>query len=223
MKCSRAEFMQLTGIHKAHLSTYIKRGKIILDPDGKTIDTENPANADFVKSQALKQKEKLQAVKEIVSIPKTPEVVIPPLSPPIKVSSKVKKVAEQTTISKYALELEKMQAELDKKIVDTRLAEQKLSILLGNNIPIDLVKSIIAQLSKSMITNYKSFSEQQINEFCHQFGIGEADRVKLTAKNTTGLNQIHNKAIKDAETQMKNAMGKNKLKESQSNEDEDGD
>ena len=223
MNCSRAEFMQLTGISKAHLSTYIKRGKIILDTNGKTIDTEHPINADFVKSQSQKQKERFQAVKEIVSGPTKQSIQVPTLSPPIKVSSKVKKVAEQTTISKYALELEKMQAELDKKIVDTRLAEQKLSILLGNNIPIDLVKAIIAQLSKSMITNYKSFSEQQINEFCHQFGIDETDRVKLTAKNTTGLNQIHNKAIKDAETQMKNAMGKNKLKESQSNEDEDGD
>lgn len=216
MICRRPEFCELAGITNANLSTYIKRGKIVLEPDGKTINTEKRENADFLKGRNSEGKGKFAQPK-----PETTEAVIPSVNVLQNApSKKVVKAAETATISKYNLELEKMQAELDKKIVDTKLAEQKLATLLGNNIPIDVVKSIVAQLSKSIINNYKSFSEQQITEICHVHRIAETDRVKIIAKNTTGLNNIHSKAVTDARVQIKNAIGTTKSLEL--NDDEDG-
>jgi len=216
MICRRPEFCELAGITNANLSTYIKRGKIVLEPDGKTINTEKRENADFLKGRNSEGKGKFAQPK-----PETTEAVIPSVNVLQNTpSKKVVNAAERATISKYNLELEKMQAELDKKIVDTKLAEQKLATLLGNNIPIDVVKSIVAQLSKSIINNYKSFSEQQITEICHVHRIAEADRVKIIAKNTTGLNNIHSKAVTDARVQIKNAIGTTKSLEL--NDDEDG-
>ncbi len=219
MICKRVEFCELAGITQANLSTYIKRGKIVMESDGKTIDTSKRENADFLEKRKMDGKALGSKSNDVVEIPREviPTIDVLQKSQP---SKKVVKAAETATISKYNLELEKMQAELDKKIVDTKLAEQKLATLLGNNIPIDVVKSIVAQLSKAIINNYKSFSEQQISEICHKHRIPEVERVKLTAKNTTGLNNIHARAVNDAKIQIKNAIGESKYKESTSEEDD---
>lgn len=219
MICKRPEFCNLAGITNANLSTYIKRGKIVLESDGKTINTERRENKDFLESRSKSGK---GALATTVVPSQIPTVDVPQYEKQ-KPSRKVIKASETATISKYNLELEKMQAELDKKIVDTRLAEQKLATLLGNNIPIDLVLTIIAQFSKSMINNYKPFIEQQLTEICHVYRVPEIDRVKIIATNTKGLNTIHSKAVNDARIQMKSAVGSAKLKESTNDEDELGD
>lgn len=207
MKCDRKEFIQLAGCSKANLSTYIKRGHVVLDSDGKTIDTTNKINADFLKKR------------ESMGKTSTPPTEVAPVLPDtftvLKPTKKIKAAAEGATISRYNLELEKMKAELDKKLVDIELARQKLSVILGNNIPIDVVKQIISQLSTSIITNYKSFSDQQITEICHKHRIPDEDRVKFLDKNKKGLNNIHLKSVNDAQVQTKNAIGKTRKDESE--------
>ena len=207
MICTRKEFTELAGCSVANLSTYIKRGTVLLEPDGKTIDTNKRENYDFLKRR--ESMGKMSGSKEVLPTIETP------VPQQIKASAKLKKAAETTIISKYNLELEKMQAEIDKKYIDIKLSDQKLSTLLGNNIPIEVIKTIITQFSKSIINNYKSFSEQQIREICHQHRISDIDRAKLTTKNTTGLNAIHQKAVNDARSQVKNAIGSTKLTESE--------
>jgi len=204
MICSRKEFCKLAGCSAANLSTYIGRDKVVLENDKKHIDTQHRVNKEFL----LRRRD---MGKGMVSAEPEPEPPNP--EPPAHQSKKLTKAEESAKISKYNLELEKLQAELDKKLVDTELARQKLSVLLGNNVPIDLVKNIITQFSKAIINNYKAFGEQQITEICHQHRINDEDRAKLIAKNTTGLNNTHKKAVNDARTQMKNAVGSTKMKE----------
>lgn len=214
MICTRKEFTELAKCSVANLSTYIKRGQVFLESDGKTIDTNRRENSDFLKRRASMGKTNSIPIANTV----VKEVEFP-AQPQIKASPKLRKAAEATIITKYELELEKMQAEIDSKHIGYKLSEQKLSTLLGNNIPIDVVKTIIAQLSKSIINNYKSFSEQQITEICHKFRIEDVERVKLLTKNTNGLNAIHQKAVTDARFQTKKEIGSNKLNESESNDE----
>lgn len=217
MICKRPEFCNLAGITNANLSTYIKRGKIVLESDGKTINTERRENKDFLESRLKSGKGALATT--VVPSP-IPTVDVPQYEKQ-KPSRKVIKASETATISKYNLELEKMQAELDKKIVDTRLAEQKLATLLGNNIPIDAVVTIMVTLSKSLITNYRSIIEQDITEVSHIFRIPEKDRVEFIDKSIKKLNAAHERAVLNAKTQIRNAAGKSKLTETEEDELDD--
>lgn len=217
MICKRPEFCNLAGITNANLSTYIKRGKIVLESDGKTIDTEKRENKDFLESRSKNGK---GALATTVAPSPIPTVDVPQYEKQ-KPSRKVIKASETATISKYNLELEKMQAELDKKIVDTRLAEQKLATLLGNNIPIDAVVTIMVTLSKSLMTNYRSTIEQDITEISHIFRIPEKDRVEFIDKSIKKLNATHERAILNAKTQIRNAAGKSKLTETEEDELDD--
>ena len=212
MKCTRKEFYELAGCSKSNLSTYIKRGKVVLEKDGKTIDSNKRENADFLKHRESIGKAKGSVVPE--SETKAPLIDSKSQNlVQIKPTAKVRKAAENHSLSKYELDIEKIRAELEKKYVDTDLAKQKLSVLMGNNITIELVRAIVSQFSRSILTNYKSFSEQQINEICHQHRISDIDRAALVTKNTSGLNGIHKKAVSDARKQMKNAVGVTKLEE----------
>lgn len=217
MICKRPEFCNLAGITNANLSTYIKRGKIVLESDGKTINTEKRENKDFLESRSKSGK---GALATTVAPSPIPTVDVPQYEKQ-KPSRKVIKASETATISKYNLELEKMQAELDKKIVDTRLAEQKLATLLGNNIPIDAVVTIMVTLSKSLMTNYRSTIEQDITEISHIFRIPEKDRVEFIDKSIKKLNATHERAILNAKTQIRNAAGKSKLTETEEDELDD--
>jgi len=185
---------------KGNLATYIKRGNIVLEPDGKTIDDTRPENAYWVKNR----REKAVKSAEKVVTPDAPTLLA---TAGVKISPKVKKAAEKSTINKFDLDIKKTEAELRKKEVDTEIALERLAVMKGDNIPIALVKEIISQLSKSFLRNYKSFSEQTVVDICHQHGISELERVTFTGKLVGGLNALHSKSVNDAKAQLKNAIG----------------
>lgn len=201
MECTRKEFAELAGCSPANLTTYIGRGKVFLMKDGKRIDTTRRENSDF-----LKKREAMGKAKGSVPVSDVKQADVND-SHVIKPTGKVRKAAEKSALSKYTIETEKLQADLDKKLVDTEIAQQKLSTMIGNNVSVDLVKNIIAQLSKSAINNYKSFTEQGITEFCHKHRVSDTERAAMIAKNTIGINAIHRKFIEDARIQLKNVVG----------------
>jgi hypothetical protein len=197
MICSRPEFCELAGISNANLTTYVNRGKLVLEPDRKTIDTERRENKDFLESRKNKGKGMVGSTVQIIAAPEIPAIQQQVIDP------KVQKKVQRQQLTKYELDIEKTKAELEKKLVDTELAREKLAALRGNNIPIGIVKDIISQLSKSIINNYKSNTEQQINEICHKFGISDKDRSDILSKGIRNLNTIHEKAVIEARKQLR--------------------
>lgn len=123
--------------------------------------------------------------------------------------------------TKFALELQKLQAEIKQKEVDIQLKEQKLATIIGNNIPSPIVMEMFAQLAKSLLTGYKAFAEQTINDFCHKHKIQEKERVTIIGKMVTGLNTSHTKAVNDARAQMKAELKRHKIKDSLEDEEND--
>jgi len=204
-KYTRNEFAAFLGIDKNPrqiIKSNIDRGKIILDSNGM-IDDRHPVNADFKKRYLDIRKEKTA---QPVQVQQPVQVVQQPQTKS-RGSKKLEKVKEKTEISKYELEIEKTQAEIEKKLVDTELARIKLAVLAGGNIPIPMVKTIMATLGKSISNNYKSFQDQLITEFCHENGMSNEQRTKILAKAVAGLNSIHSKAIAESKVQLKNAIG----------------
>lgn len=223
MILSRSDFVNFSGIKNTQVSIYLRRGNIVQNKDG-TFDTENEVNREFLKRRAAQGKTP-QGTAAVVGVnavekqtPKEPtqRKAAPVITQP-ELSEKSKKKIEKSTVSRFELELEKLRAEIDKKYIDTELAQEKLATLKGDNVPVALVKDIIARLSKSIITNYKTFSDQQIAEIAHKYKIPEKERVKLSDNNLKGLNRIHNKAILEAKNDFKNELGEFKVKESLSN------
>lgn len=216
---TRSEYAKFVGISKANVSTYIKRSKIFVDPETDKIDSLHPQNNDF-----QKQREAIALQKLSSEAPTKKEA---PIKKSIEQQSQPKQVAKKPVLtgesvqSKYLLDLRKTEVEIIKKEVDIKLAEQKLSVLQGNTVPIDLIKTIISQYSKAMITNYKSFSEQMISDLCHENRISDPVRIKFLGKFKTALNATHSKATNDAKTQLKLVIGENLNKESMKNDNDD--
>ena len=212
---TRNEFALFLGIDKNPrqiIKTNIDRGKIIENEDG-LIDDTVPANAEFKRKYLEIRKQKVGLpIEQQTRIKKEASTIIesPIAVQAISTNKKVQKAAAQATISKFDLEIKKTEADIEKKLIDTELARVKLSVLQGGNIPISLVKSIVSTLGKSILSNYKSFQDQFITEFCHEHGISNADRTKALSKAVAGLNGIHTKAITDAGIQLKNAIGATK-------------
>ena len=213
---NRKEFYELGGFTKANMATYVKRGVVVAEPDG-TFDTENPINKYFLDNR----KSKGLAPGSVKTIqPKSTASAEPKLET-IPLTQKAKKAANNAFTDKLELEVEKLRAELDKKYVDTDLARQKLATVMGSNIPIEFVKELMAQVSKSVLHGYNSYLDQKISDLCHQYRIPNDEKAKILSKNTVEINKIHSKVFADASVQIKNAIGKSKNIEADTDEMDD--
>ena len=224
MICSRKEFEDLCGISRAYYTTYRSRGKIIesFHEDGTVyIDTSIPENHEMIikaKQQATQPKEQEPERKPIATQKKQPAKL--PVKQPAALQG-AEQATNANTSPKYSLEVKKLEVEIKQKEVATALNEQKLATIMGNNIPAPIVTEAFAQLAKSLLTGYKGFFDQQIQDFCHRHKIAEKDRVAFLAKLVTGLNQAHAKAVNEAKANMKSELRKYKIKDSMEDEQED--
>jgi 3-isopropylmalate dehydratase small subunit len=216
MICTRKDFINIAGIASpSNLTTYIQRGKVVMDSDGN-FDTDNVINKDFLakrSSQGLgttisESLTKTQPVEKI-------EVVKAP------VSKKIKQAEDKTKISKWEVDLEKSKRDLILKDLDIELKNQKISIQAGNNIPVEYVKELLSQYSKNILHGYTSFLDQRFSDFCHQFRISNIDKAKLLSKNVDEINKIHKKITNDTKDHFRKILKKAKLK-SVENDENDG-
>lgn len=210
-KYSKSEFIEMLGLTHPALSTYIKRESIVVNSDNM-IDDKHRTNADFIQKRLAKiqaGKVKVQKKPTGSNAPIDPVEVVELEAPPVKQSRKLKKAEEETRLTLYNLTLQKSQADVEKKLVDTELAKVKLNVLQGGNIPVQYVKTILATFSKTILVDYKAFQDQLIAEFCHRNKIPDIDRSQMLSKSLTELNSIHLKAITETKNQLKNAIGTN--------------
>jgi hypothetical protein len=218
----RSDFARLCGITSSNVTTYIQRGKIEVEPDGKHIDTTKRINQDFIELRKGMGKGAIGALGTVTekntTVKKQSSSVHQTVSDP-----KILEQEGQARMSKYQLDIKKTEAEIEKKLVDTEVAKEKLQALRGNNIPIGIVKEIISQLSKSFINGYKAFSEQQIAEFCHQFKVSDKEKAALLSSNIKSLNLTHQKCVNDAKKHLRSHVVELRVSSAMSNDQEDDD
>lgn len=223
MISSRPEFIELCGITQAYYSMYKKRGKIIesIGDDGEIyVDTDIPQNKDFLQKRVNQQPKQKEPKKESGVVKKS-KPVMKSVNSPAKDNGETNSGEHNDLGSRYALELRKLQAEIDQKEVLIELNKQKLATIVGNNVPISIVKEMFAQLAKQLLTGYNAYIEQEINNFCHKNKIYDSDRVKLLSKMTTGLNNTHSKSVNDARSTMKSRLTKNKITDALNDDSDD--
>ncbi len=193
---TKKEFADLCGITTKYLSVPIKRGQIILIDD--KIEITEPKNLAFYKKR---QKSIPLSENNSTQISETPnenknEPPVPPLS--TKNSGKA--------LSYHQLDIELKQADLSKKEVDTRLALLKEEKMMGLSIPTEIVKIIIANLSKSMVSAQKDGVDYFLIEISKRKSLSSSETAELRGVLVDIINTSSIRAITEAKKNLKIAI-----------------
>ena len=189
---SKKDFAKMCGMKTGHLTTYISRGKVVQRADDKMIDDAVGINSDFLSHRRETQVDKIKSGadspgKTPTSKPKNPDA--PELfdDPP----------DEYTT-----LQNRKARADLNKKLIDIKSATLGYQILKGKHIPTEMVRDVIMELGKSILTNYKDAADAILTEFAHRTALSSTDFAEMKGVLVENLNTAHHKAITAAGKQV---------------------
>lgn len=200
------EFAQKCGISNAYLSVNKKRGKVIISKDEKGnefVDDSIPENADFLQKCLDKAKKKLsedsrindeideeESTQDSINIPDASDKLRVSLLKPIK------------NDSNYSLDNQKKALDIQKITEEIEILKVKKDKLHGIVIPTDLVKGIIAQLSKSIIVEFKQASDNLLISISKKKGLNRNETAELKGE----LVQVINKAVDKAVTEAKKGI-----------------
>lgn len=184
---SKKEFAGMCSMPSKNLATYIGRGAVIVNDQGK-IDTDIMMNRDFLRKREEKHGKK------------TPETVIEP-RPHKPASVKLNAVDADKEII-YERKKEYEARRVDKIEVETKLKELELQNKMGRLIDTDLVRTIIIQLGKSFITNYKDGANNFLMEIAHRKKMSPDELADLRGVQVKLINRFHDAAVNDAIKQL---------------------
>jgi hypothetical protein len=217
---TRAQFADLCRLKKdtarAYIASNIKRGKIILTKDGY-IDDSNEANRDFLQRCLDKASATVDiSIQESNQKLKTPEAAETENVKQDTGSHGAKKERKRNGPSeggsKYELDLEKKELEIEKLKVDTRLQELKEEKIRGEVIPITLVKQLFSTHSQSIITSQKDGIEYLLISISKEAVLTGDQLAKLRGKMVEILNEATDKAIESTKRNMKSLINEFSIK-----------
>ena len=208
MVVSKGEFAKMLGKHPAYVDTYIKRNQIVTCANGKMIDITNEANVSFmrhiqrkneIKEQQVDQPTKKGYQKKTTTKKTTAKNVVVPQPKPQDYSSTDPSESNQGI---YNIKIQKEQADLDKKLLDAERVRLVNAKMRGENVPTLMVKNLIAQLSKSFISNYKEAADRLLIEISHRKKLTIAEEAEMKGLLVKIINESHDRAINEADKQL---------------------
>lgn len=172
------------------IGMWVKRGSII-EKDG-LIDDTDPQNFYWIKKQQEKEPKetiKQDPQKEVPdSVDKLPVVVADQKQKKIKAGA-------PKDITKYDLEVEFKELSIEKLKVDTRLQELKEDKIRGEVIPIEIVKTVFAQHSQNIITEFKNSVENIITIFAKKKSLNGNEVAEIRGQMVFSINTAVDKAV----------------------------
>jgi hypothetical protein len=200
---TKKAFAALCGLTTGNLSNYAARKKIIYT--GDFIDDSIEPNLSFLKTR---QKQPIVPVFEYppgidkmkLSRKTTPPIQSIPESTPAPTQSPGYKTAQ------HELERIKTAAQIEKLEVETRLKLLIEQQKKGENIPTEIVKTIMAQLSKSFISKFQSAAENILLEIAKTKSLSRAETAQIRGRLIFIINDGTTAAVVDAQKQMRNVI-----------------
>lgn len=194
---TKKEFADLCGIQTKDLSNYIRRGKVILS--GDLIDMSITENSAFYE----KRKTNAAPVSEIKLPQYPPGLDAPDYSKKkkVKYSEPTSDLSERSLFELTKLKLEKEIEEKDQKIELLKKRNEKMD---GESIPTDLVKVLVAQLSKSMTASFQIGADNFLIEISTLLGITPTQMAELRGKLVVIINKGIEKSVAEARQNIKN-------------------
>lgn len=191
---SRSQFASIAGTSEAAVGVYIKRGKILLWDDNKKIDTELMLNKIFVKNQRKNNKKRSIILKPTQLIKQETKKEIKKETS-FEKKERRKRESESNEIIKWSLRKERANA--IKAETDVDLKKLQLEKMMGQLIPIDLMRNIF----KINIQNiFMSFENELVNLasiYCDILSGGDRSKlseiVKLMRQNLSKIIKETNK------------------------------
>jgi len=195
---TRKEFIEICGCSQATLSMNIKRNKVVLEDD-KRIDSSLPMNNDFMRKQIDKLKDSV-----ITKEQPNPKEKIQKKGPPSKLPEPVGRSAEET--SKYNLERQARELDIEKKEQEVKLNELKIAKLQGDVIPTDLVSVVFAQHFKSVTTAFHQGTDNFLVVIGKEVGLSRDDIAKYRGELIKIVNQAVKDGVKESKESVKNIV-----------------
>ncbi len=176
----KADFVKLCGIQSKHLTTFIARGNVIVE--NGLIDGDNPTNKFFIEKKQDKTSSKTIEVGTPIAKNPTPKVAqIPDEDPGGE--------------SLYVLEKKKKQLDIEKITVETRLLVLREEKQRGEVIPIDIVKTIVVQLSQNILSETKNISDNMISIVAKKAALNVNEIAILRGEQAKSINLAIDKAV----------------------------
>ena len=180
---TRAQFADLCGKKRGHVTTYVTRGKLIVEND--MIDDEHPVN-------------KLQKEKWLSKMSAPVAVAIDELSTPDESSEVIKRRPSNKGAELTDLEKEKKRAEIAKIKSATAKTELQTAKLRGESVPTDYVKNIISVLGHSLQSSYKNGAEILLLEFAQKAKLAPEVESEMKGRLIDLVNKSQRAAIIEA-------------------------
>jgi hypothetical protein len=178
---TRANFCRQLGISGAYLKVNIDRGKVFVNKKNQ-IDDENPFNIEFVNRVIANRDAKKEPIEEV----KTKE--------------------SKDTKTKYELETRKKELEvehLDVQINIKRITEAKLK---GEMIPILVVKEIIAQFAKHLVTEFDNVNDKVLTIIAQKTKMDNSGVSEFRGVIKDEINKAQKQAVDMAKRSMANVI-----------------
>ncbi len=186
---SKKDFAQLCSITTGNLSNYIKRNKVIVDKNG-FIDTNNDLNRLFIQKNNT----------EKVSIP-----VQTQSNNPTEPNEAID-TSNLSTLSILELEKVKKAADIEKLLIETRISLLKEEKLMGSAMPVDMVKTIVANLSKAFIGEFKNGADDIIRMLVKTKAYDHNEVSEIRGKLSSIINEAMKKSLSTAKKEMKSIV-----------------
>ncbi len=206
---TKKDFASLCGIATNNLSVQISRKKVI-EKDG-FIDDADQINAAFIQKRASKiiiKPEKPAPVKILPAVLQEKETKLP--ETPLENSENQEK--DLSSLSYAQLEKEKKLADLLKTQADTTHRNLQIEKLTGASIPTELVKEVVSNLSKTLISSFKDGADYFLIEIQKQKNLTAVELAELRGALITIINNASSKAITESKKRIKNIVADYSIK-----------
>lgn len=203
------EFAKMCGKTPAHVSTYIRRGKIV--KSGAWIDTTFEVNKLLMehwqreegilpKDQTSNKDSQIPDIQKIPDIPQIPEIDFgkpKPVAP-----NKPNVDPGDPTSGSYQLDRKIKEAELESKEIKIRQSLFEESKSRGDFIPVDSVKTVVSILGTSFQNAYKNGANQLMLDISHRLKMTPEIEGEFKGKLITLINSSHSAAIATAKLEI---------------------
>lgn len=209
---TRAEFAKLCNRDVKFLNVYVSRKKVMpMLEDKSLIDTENPVNVLFYKTQKKKDDEEKKASKKpppaATQIEKVYEEVVKKIEEPkAKKTRSTKKEVDQAD-EMLSWDARKKRADALKAEASAEKEALAVQKLMGQLIPTDLVEQILRINIQNIFKEFESNAENIAYTYCDIMAGGDRQLLgEVTDKLREKIEEIVSRSKESSEAEIENAI-----------------
>lgn len=190
---TKKEFADRCGVETKNLSVYIKRGKVVVQPDGMINDSVSQ-NRLFIQKNQGQQTEK-QIVNELKKKQQFAEAMEDaPIDEQLKVAAAKASAGERPPMDlvdstewlRY-WDAQKREKENEKLELDNQKKR-------GETVPSEVVQNLIYRHNQNVMTQFKNSAEEIVRMMGHKYGMTSADMSEARGQILKSINSFMGKA-----------------------------